>query len=504
MSTIPIVDVFAGPGGLNEGFSSILDADGKRVFRSVASFEMGKVECETLRLRAALRSAQDADGRFPDTYYEFLAGQVDFDEMVAHSSMKDHWLAAGDEVHEIELGLKTREVTDEIIRKALGANATKPWVLVGGPPCQAYSLAGRSRRKHDITFVDDVKHFLYREYLRIIREFRPPVFVMENVKGLLSHNHEGRGMFARIIADLSLPEGDRSPEGDWLDANLRDLGYNIRSFVSDKQPDALEPKDFLIQSERYGIPQKRHRVILLGIRKDQVTETFAEVLTQQATVTVHEAIGQLPAIRSRISPRREDDQRTWRTLRDDALRLAGEKGGSVPSDLGWSRGGPLVACVESNFGEWLQDRRLQGVTQHEARGHMAGDLQRYAYLSAMSAGRELGHAAIKVNDLPARLMPNHKNVGRVDTPFADRFRVQGAKSPSTTIVSHISKDGHYYIHPDPNQMRSLTVREAARLQTFPDNYFFCGNRTQQYHQVGNAVPPLLARQLALVVKTLLS
>jgi DNA (cytosine-5)-methyltransferase 1 len=130
---------------------------------------------------------------------------------------------------------------------------------------------------------------------------------------------------------------------------------------------------------------------------------------------------------------------------------------------------------------------------------MTSDLMRYAFLAAKA---ESG-VTVKVGELPAVLAPNHANAGREIIPFADRFRVQGWDRPSTTVTSHIAKDGHYYIHPDPAQMRSLTVREAARLQTFPDDYFFCGNRTQQYHQVGNAVPPFLARQLAEVVADLL-
>lgn len=129
---------------------------------------------------------------------------------------------------------------------------------------------------------------------------------------------------------------------------------------------------------------------------------------------------------------------------------------------------------------------------------MNSDLHRYLFAAAFS---EVHKRAPKLADFPSDLLPNHKNAKNPGsaTKFADRFRVQHYDRPSTTVVSHIAKDGHYYIHPDPTQCRSLTVREAARLQTFPDNYFFMGNRTQQYHQVGNAVPPLLANQIGVLV-----
>ena len=153
--------------------------------------------------------------------------------------------------------------------------------------------------------------------------------------------------------------------------------------------------------------------------------------------------------------------------------------------------------------DWYFDPRLRGVSQHQARGHMPSDLWRYFF--AATFARVEGRSPC-LRDFPTELWPDHANVQRAiadNSLFSDRFRVQLADRPATTVVSHISKDGHYYIHPDPLQCRSLTVREAARLQTFPDNYFFEGPRTAQFHQVGNAVPPLLARQIGALVREVL-
>jgi DNA (cytosine-5)-methyltransferase 1 len=152
--------------------------------------------------------------------------------------------------------------------------------------------------------------------------------------------------------------------------------------------------------------------------------------------------------------------------------------------------------------DWYR-RNASGITQHEARAHMRDDLHRYLFCACYVRAHKRSPL---LKNFPKQLYPEHRNIslGVSDRLFADRFRVQVADGPSTTITSHVSKDGHYYIHYDPAQCRALTVREAARLQTFPDNYFFEGNRTQQYLQVGNAVPPLLAREIAGTVFELLS
>ena len=144
--------------------------------------------------------------------------------------------------------------------------------------------------------------------------------------------------------------------------------------------------------------------------------------------------------------------------------------------------------------EWFHDERIGGVLNHETRSHIREDLQRYLWCSVFAKVK--GNSP-RLYDFPEELLPKHKNVKFGEKGhFPDRFKVQLRDKPSKTVTSHISKDGHYFIHYDPLQCRSLTVREAARIQTFPDNYFFEGNRTQQYHQIGNAVPPLLAKQLA--------
>jgi DNA (cytosine-5)-methyltransferase 1 len=156
--------------------------------------------------------------------------------------------------------------------------------------------------------------------------------------------------------------------------------------------------------------------------------------------------------------------------------------------------------VPAHLSRWLTDSRLEGILNHEVRDHMTSDMVRYAYASAFAKAH--GRSPRGAAEFPSALHPDHKNWE--SGKFVDRFKVQLGGAPSSTVTSHLAKDGHYFIHPDPSQLRSLSVREAARLQTFPDNYFFEGSRGAQYRQVGNAVPPWMARQIAGVVHSFLS
>ncbi|MDR3357980.1 MAG: DNA cytosine methyltransferase [Desulfovibrio sp.] len=502
MQSIKIVDLFAGPGGLGEGFSSF-QADSRNPFNITVSVEKDKFAHSTLRLRAYWRLLKRH--RKPmnalHTYYKGRARRPWTEDT------EDLWEEAKAEALLLELG-KDEDNAQIYKRICQQISNDEHWVLIGGPPCQAYSVVGRVRVGEKNK--KDPRHRLYKEYLNVIREFRPSIFVMENVRGMLSCQLEYGHIIHRIMEDLACPgQGERG---------VKDYKYSIHSLVADTCYETgmdaakLDLKKFIVQCEQYGIPQARHRVILVGIRED-VTAILPKLIPS-APVTVWDAISDMPPLRSGIS-RQKDSAAIWKDLvsaeyadlarcaktakRHRLTEILTEAGKKVISEA-LSRGGQWIEDKYSRLPphakvlhSWLRDESLGGWLNHETRAHMASDLRRYAYIATHASIKKKNPVGSKDFDLPG-LAPNHANweTGHFD----DRFKVQLANRPATTITSHLSKDGHSFIHPDPAQCRSLTVREAARLQTFPDNYFFEGPRTAQYVQVGNAVPPLLAMQIA--------
>ena len=499
----PIVDLFAGPGGLGEGFAGLTE-ESKAVFKSILSIEREKYAHQTLLLRHFYRSFDK--GKVPESYYDYLDSNLSKEELIKHH--KKQWNKAEAEVLDISLGRKNHDKVKDEIHQRLGE--TNKWALLGGPPCQAYSLAGRSRMKGDKKFEKDIRHFLYKEYLKIIVDHRPPVFVMENVKGLLSARVKGKLVITKIIKDLSNP-------GRAVRGNHAPLKYRLYSLSrSGAIGKDMDPKNFVVKAEEHGIPQARHRVFILGVRSDVDVEP--SVLEKgRICPTVKNVLFSMPKIRSGVS-KQQDSVKLWKHVLTSAKKLDWNPSNRKDKKLLKTEIELAIEQIQASNLErsskryvrprskwvrkWYYDKRLKSITSHESRSHMESDLHRYLYASSYSLAFDVSP---KLADFPYTLLPAHKNAGadREKEMFSDRFRVQIQSRASTTITSHISKDGHYFIHYDPTQCRSLTVREAARLQTFPDNYYFEGPRTSQYHQVGNAVPPYLAYQIAEIVKDIL-
>jgi DNA (cytosine-5)-methyltransferase 1 len=511
---VPVVDLFAGPGGLGEGFSALRTHGGRECFDVKLSIEKDRWAHKTLELRAFVR--QFSPNQLPGKYYDLLRGTID--THLLYAKFPEQAARAAAEAWYAELGVTSSRDVRCRIETALGD--AKEWILVGGPPCQAYSVVGRSRNKgvQGYRADQDRRQYLYAEYLEIIANHWPAIFVMENVKGLLSAKLLGHGMFELIHEDLTSPAramGRRS--------NGRSHRYTI--FSLDPRGslfEDLDVGDFVVQAERHGVPQARHRLILLGIRDDLGTPNLSpeQRLPTVDEVPARKVLDRLPAVRSGLSAG-ADDRDAWMNAIRDArdrrwLKSAATIAGSDVQDLisdtirklsvpRHDRGAEFInGDFEPDYRpDWFTDPKLEGVCNHSTREHMPRDLHRYLYAACFAECR--GHSPT-LRDFPADLLPEHSNVHLALNShgfFADRFRVQLRQRSATTVTSHISKDGHGFIHPDPRQCRSLTVREAARLQTFPDNYFFCGARTQQYVQVGNAVPPLLAHGIARMVWTLL-
>lgn len=564
---IPVVDVFAGAGGLGEGFGAF-PSRSTPAFRVALSIEKDSAAVRTLRLRAFYRAF--APEHVPADYYRVLGGKAIPGPMQAYlsgdltltevlASYPGPLPLVSGEVWHTELRDSPeleRELDERIPRATEGRS---DWVLVGGPPCQPFSTAGRPRQRalDGYTLETDPRHELYREYLRIIVRHWPAVFVMENVRGILSAKVDGNPIFERILEDLDDPV---HAFGGPIDEAGTRYTYQLWPLeqAATTTPDLFgrhaAPDGYIIESERHGIPQMRHRVILLGVRDDIDVHPQTLKVRPGKPPTVASVIGGLPRLRSGIA-RTPDSREQWKEIvaaaRSGAVSLTLEDTEDVTdSDAQWVRilksaedepwfqelevngqgdvatrlrkvlknlkaprsgrgRGTSPATVrwsedqkELELKAWLDDPRMDSVCNHETREHMPTDHHRYLFAAAFAAVRGVSP---RLRDFPRGLLPEHNNVSAAlgHENFADRFRVQVADQPGSTVLSHIAKDGHYFIHPDPSQARSLTVREVARLQTFPDNYAFFGNRSEQYTQIGNAVPPLLSFQVAEVVADVL-
>ena len=432
------VDLFAGCGGLSEGFV-------QAGFNVIAQIEMDKWACETLRTRHLYYLLKEMrQSRF---YRRYLKSAIGRDEILNRfpeiRGIIDHTVIQAefgkDELGEILARLeKAREIH--------GANKFN--VVVGGPPCQPYSIVGRSRDPDRMEL--DGRHYLYEHYLAILRFLQPDFFVFENVPGLITAKAKGEMMFARMLDDFR----NISPP------------YEIAPSFNEY---SKNPWQYLLDSSRYGVPQKRRRVVFIGYQRSllqdnpDVKNVFKKLLKPRASrfwgYDVSSAIGDLPAVR----PGGGSDK--WHgEYHQQAIT-------------------PYQQKMRHNS---------PGVVNHRARTHMASDLARYKFFIEHHLN---GNGAATLRDLIKErpdLTPAHDNLDK----FLDRFKVQWWNKPASTITAHICKDGHYYIYPDINQCRSFTVREAARCQSFSDNYKFEGPRTEQFKQVGNAVPPMLAFAIA--------
>jgi len=405
------LDLFAGAGGLSEGFI-------REGYTPVAHVEMDGAACYTLKTRTAFHWLNK--NNLSNKYKDYLNGKLsrtDLYDLIPNDKLST--------IIHAEINESTLQGIFSKIDTCLDGD--KLDLIVGGPPCQAYSLVGRSRDKNGMR--GDKRNYLFVNYAEFLKRYKPSYFVFENVLGLLSAKDEHGELYFDKMRKL-----------------FKKVGYETEYEV--------------LSADEHGVLQNRKRIILIGKRGK--TKGFYPTLNKiDSTYTVNEIFSGLPQLK------------------------AGE-GSMLP-----------FATKQTNsdylFQSGIRNKAIP-ITMHVARPHTEQDLEIYRIaVQKWNASQE----RLNYNDLPDRLK-THKN----RKSFTDRFKVVAADLPAShTVVAHISKDGHYYIHPDIKQNRSLTPREAARIQTFPDDYFFesvaeKAGRTAAYKQIGNAVPVLMGQKVA--------
>lgn len=408
--TLKYIDLFAGAGGLSEGFI-------RCGFEPIAHVEMNKDACDTLRTRTAFHYLKE-ENRIEE-YYDYVKGKISRDEL---------WLKIPENliksVINTEISPETLPSIFGKIDKQLGKQ--KVDLVIGGPPCQAYSVAGRARDPKGMT--EDPRNHLYKYYVEFLKRYKPKMFVFENVPGILSANNGG---YLELIFEA-----------------VREAGYEL-----DKK---------VLNAKHFGVLQDRKRVIIIGWKKSLKFKY----------------------------PLFEENEPRYEILKDLFSDLPKIKNGQ-------GKWGVVEYAKETNT--YLEKSGIRNgvdfTSQHIARPNNQNDLEIYkiAVKKWVSENKRLNYA-----ELPERLI-KHSNT----KSFTNRFQVVNHAGLSHTVVAHICADGHYYIHPDIKQNRSITVREAARIQSFPDDYFFEKSRTTAFKQIGNAVPVLMAEGIANKIKEII-
>jgi DNA (cytosine-5)-methyltransferase 1 len=408
MSALNYIDLFAGAGGLSEGFI-------KQGFNPVAHVEVNREASDTLRTRVGYHYLKQTK-RIKE-YYSYLDSSVSRDEFWAKIPATLMESVINEEISNSSIGHIFNKIDSRLDGRAD--------VIVGGPPCQAYSVVGRSRDPNRMN--GDKRNFLFKYYAKFLEHYRPKFFVFENVLGLLT---AGNSKYFQQMLNL-----------------FSSIGYSTSYEI--------------INADDYGVLQKRKRIIIIG-RKGNKRFVF---------------------------PKLDATENKWEIGRDLFYDLPRLNPGQTLN----------AANYITTSNKYLRDSQIRNgigyATQHVARPHNERDLEIYEIAINLWIN---DRRRLKYSDLP-KYLRTHKN----NDSFLDRFKVVNPTGHSHTIVAHISKDGHHYIYPDLKQIRSISVREAARIQSFPDDYFFEGGRTSAFMQIGNAVPPLMAAKIAASLKDML-
>lgn len=413
------IDLFAGCGGLSEGFI-------RKGFNPVAHIEMNKDAVDTLKTRMVYYYLKR--NKKLDQYYKYLRKEISKQELYSLIPSKILDTCICDTISTYSINNIFDKIDIMLDNKSVD-------VIIGGPPCQAYSLVGRSIKsakdkekiKNNEEVEDDPRNYLYKLYCLFLKKYRPKAFVFENVTGILSAQN---GRFYNNFLKLA-----------------RRVGYHVEAKT--------------LKAEEYGVLQSRRRVIVVGTRKD-LNLTYPVFKKKKLSTTINEMFSDLPSL------------------------VPGEEKFQYKSGL------TNKYLISSKIRE-----ENDVLTWHMARTHNKQD--RKIYEIAISKWNN-NHQRLEYDKLPEELK-SHNN----RKSFVDRFKVvEGDTGTCHTMMAHIAKDGHYFIHPDITQLRSLSVREAARIQSFPDNYYFEGSRSAAFTQIGNAVPPLMAEAIAEGVKNLIT